>query len=86
MSETQQLAKVVRTALAAFFIGFAFVDLVGFVDSAFGPLWFSDSTDSPTKRSGMSLYIDHETGCHYLANRGGTLIKRMTKEGKHYCE
>lgn len=51
-----------------------------------------DSTDkSRLDRSGLSLYIDNETGCHYLSVQSGLfgkgqLIPRLDKDGKHYCE
>jgi len=51
----------------------------------------TDDTDkSRFKRSGMYLYIDHGTGCHYLAGDGffgkQVLIPRLDKNGKHVCE
>ncbi len=47
-----------------------------------------DDTDNKkeNKRSGLNLYIDNRTGCHYI--KGGilgTLILRLDKNGKHIC-
>lgn len=51
----------------------------------------TDATDkSRWNRSGMSMYIDHGTGCHYLAGGGffgkQVLIARVDKNGKQICE
>lgn len=52
----------------------------------------TDSTDkSRWNRSGMSLYIDNGTGCHYLTLSSGflgkaTLIPRMNSYGNHVCK
>lgn len=40
-----------------------------------------DSTDGQNVRSGMSLYVDHGTGCQYLG-RIGVLTPRMQGDGK----
>ena len=45
-----------------------------------------DSTDmSKSNRSGMSLYIDNLTGCHYLSTLFGGLTPRMDRNGNHIC-
>lgn len=44
-----------------------------------------DSTDPPNGRSGLRLLIDHQTGCHYLAYKGG-LTPRLDADGKQICE
>jgi len=41
-----------------------------------------DDTDPPGERSGLHLYIDHRTGCHYL---GRNATPRLDKDGKHIC-
>jgi hypothetical protein len=46
----------------------------------------TDSTDDGVfDRSGMSLRIDHQTGCHYLGGAGGGLTPRLNKDGTHVC-
>lgn len=47
-----------------------------------------DDTDPPAgSRSGMSLYVDHRTGCHYLAaGIGQALTPRLDRDGRHLCE
>lgn len=50
----------------------------------------TDATDkSRLERSGMSMFIDHGTGCHYLAGGGffgkQVLIPRLDREGKQVC-
>lgn len=46
----------------------------------------TDSTDvGRHDRSGMSLYIDNLTGCHYLAGWTGVLVKRLDRTGRHVC-
>lgn len=46
-----------------------------------------DSTDQGTeRRSGLQLYIDHETGCEYISKPYfGSLQPRLDKEGWHIC-
>ena len=44
-----------------------------------------DSTDTPDNRSGMALYIDAKTGCHYLGDGRGGLIPRLDSNGNHVC-
>ena len=46
----------------------------------------TDSTDvSKFNRSGIRLYIDNLTGCHYLAPLFGGLTPRLDKNGNHIC-
>jgi hypothetical protein len=51
-----------------------------------------DDTDDAVNsvRSNMGLFIDHGTGCHYLASRGflswTELTPRMDSEGNHVCK
>lgn len=48
-----------------------------------------DPTDDVAndKRSALVLYIDHGTGCHYLATSVfGSLTPRLDRDGKHICE
>lgn len=51
-----------------------------------------DSTDNAEEkeRSGMTLYIDHLTGCQYLSGSnlfGSTgMTPRLNKDGTQYCE
>lgn len=44
-----------------------------------------DSTDPAAGRSGMGLYIDSATGCHYLGRRFGTLVPRLDAGGDQIC-
>lgn len=45
-----------------------------------------DDSDSPSKRSGMSLYIDYGTGCQYLSTPiFGSLTPRLDADGKQIC-
>jgi len=45
-----------------------------------------DSTDkSATQRSGMTLYIDNMTGCHYLGALFGGVTPRLDNTGKQVC-
>ena len=48
-----------------------------------------DDTDNRKTfdRSGLSLYIDHSTGLHYiLAGLFGSIIPRLDKDGNHIKE
>jgi hypothetical protein len=45
-----------------------------------------DDTDPPEGRSGMTLYIDHRTGCHYVGNPMGGITPRVDAKGKHICD
>lgn len=45
----------------------------------------NDSTDNGKKKSGMGLYIDNATGCHYLSSPFGQLIPRLDRHGNHIC-
>lgn len=45
-----------------------------------------DDTDPPEGRSGMVLYIDHRTGCHYVGNPMGGIMPRVDASGKHVCD
>lgn len=45
-----------------------------------------DSTDPVDGRSGLALYIDNLTGCHYLSKPLGTVLTpRVDKNGEHVC-
>ena len=44
-----------------------------------------DNTDSREKRSGMSLFTDHGTGCQYLSRTFGGLTPRMGADGQQVC-
>ena len=50
-----------------------------------GYLTSHDDTDPPNGRSGMTLLIDHGTGCQYLY-RSGAMVPRMDKNSKQICE
>lgn len=57
--------------------------IILFIAIYFLLIGFPDSTDkSFFKRSGMRLYIDYETGNHYLSGPfGGPLIPRLDRNG-----
>jgi hypothetical protein len=42
-----------------------------------------DVTDPPRGRSGLSLRIDHETGCQYLTAPLGAITPRLNGQGQH---
>lgn len=45
-----------------------------------------DSTDGGMfDRSGVSLRIDHQSGCHYLEGASGGITPRVDAEGNHIC-
>lgn len=45
-----------------------------------------DDTDPVDGRSGMRLFIDNKTGCHYLGGGLGGITPRLDQEGRHICE
>ena len=47
-----------------------------------------DVTDDAVNgvRSGMTLHIDHETGCHYLGRFFGGVTPRLDWDGSHICK
>lgn len=46
-----------------------------------------DSTDrNRLKKSGLGLYIDNATGCHYIQGGiFGNMVPRLDKNGNHIC-
>ena len=44
-----------------------------------------DTTDGPTKRSGLGLRIDALTGCQYLVSPYGGIHPRVDAKGRHIC-
>lgn len=64
-------------------LGFVLAGLgaVAFIVWAVATLTPYDSTDPPGGRSGMSIYVDHATGCEYLSRRG--LTPRLDGQGRH---
>ena len=63
-------------------IGFILI-ILGMIFTISFPI---DSTDiSKTDRSGMRLYIDNLTGCHYLAPFLGGLTPRLDGNGDQIC-
>ena len=46
----------------------------------------TDETDAGGgQRSGVTLRIDHGTGCHYLETTGGGITPRLDPAGDHIC-
>lgn len=50
----------------------------------FLPSGFDDS-DTPPKRSGLSIKTDSLTGCQYLMTFTGSLAPRLDRDGKQIC-
>jgi len=49
----------------------------------------ADDTDGPNKRSGLSLYTDHLTGCQYVGwhdSYGAAIYPRLDGDGKQVCK
>ena len=44
-----------------------------------------DSTDKGFTKSGLGLYIDNATGCHYLTAGFSGITPRLDNQGKHIC-
>lgn len=61
-----------------------FVALAGVALMLVGYLNPHDDTDPPDGRSGMTLLIDHGTGCQYLY-RSGAMTPRMGSDGRQVC-
>ncbi len=73
--------EVNKMSKEAIIFGFAVVVVVTMFPRS--PL---DDTDGLEERSGLKLYIDRGTGCHYL--QGGfmsNVILRLDANGKHIC-
>ncbi|WP_017993809.1 hypothetical protein [Rhizobium leguminosarum] len=45
-----------------------------------------DDTDPPNDRSGMVLFIDHRTGCHYVGTPHGGITPRLDRNGEQICD
>jgi len=58
--------------------------ILSFIFNLFTP---TDSTDkSRFARSGLGLYIDNATGCHYTKSGWfGSTTPRLDKDGNHIC-
>lgn len=69
--------------MSGFLLGVLFVIVILWLCSGGG---VRDDTDPPEGRSGMALYIDHRTGCHYVANPMGGITPRLDAMGRHVCE
>lgn len=52
---------------------------IGRDDTDEGRGWFA-------RRSNMTVYTDHKTGCQYLATPSGGLTPRLDGEGKQICK
>lgn len=49
-------------------------------------LFTTDSTDNGLKKSGLGLYIDNATGCHYIqGGMFGNMVPRLDENGKQIC-
>ena len=83
-----KLSKVVENTLWGLFLFVLVISVYGWIRSYPG----YDDTDDADRglRSNMILFIDHGTGCQYLASRGflgyTELIPRMDDRGEHVCD
>lgn len=86
--EKTKLWRIAENLLAIFIIALLLIPTYGFIRDYPG----YDDTDDVVNgiRSNMELFIDHGTGCHYLASRGflgyTTLIPRLDMFGEHVCK
>jgi hypothetical protein len=62
-------------------LSFLAVVVIYFVIAHFMP---RDNTDPPGGRSGMTIRVDHLTGCEYLSDWG--LTPRLGQDGKQICK
>jgi len=44
-----------------------------------------NDTDPADGRSGLALFVDNRTGCHYLSSPAGGLTPRLDSEGNQIC-
>lgn len=44
-----------------------------------------DDTDPADGRSGLRLFVDNRTGCHYLGVSYGGLTPRLDEQGRQIC-
>ena len=79
-----KLYQIIKGDVSSYLLRIAAALFVLVLVYSFFPI-LTDSTDSGTDRSGVSLRIDHLTGCHYLEGAGGGLIARVNKQGTHIC-
>ena len=79
-TEVERLASTINNILVIVSLCFVFILL----DAAFGPWFYTDTTDGPDARSGMSLHMDYLTGCQYLGHSGG-LTPRLDVTGDQVC-
>lgn len=62
------MGKLVENILYALILGVIIVTIYGWIRGYPG---YDDTDDVDNEvRSNMQLFIDHGTGCHYLASRG----------------
>lgn len=80
MTYVEKLAKDVWLILRMVGIG----GLLIFADGVFGPFLLTDSSDAPNRRSGLSVHVDHLTGCHYFG-KGNALTPRLDRDGRQIC-
>lgn len=74
-----------KTLIQRLIVGFSLGVVIGLILVNIIPAY--DSTDNYIleKRSGLGLYIDHLTGCHYLGTKFGGITERKDAEGNHIC-
>lgn len=80
--------KVIENTIGVIILVVLVLSIYGWIRSYPG---YDDTDDVDNRvRSGMALFIDHGTGCHYLASRGflgyTTLIPRVDTFGEHVCK
>ena len=60
--------------------------VVYFMVAIIGKFAPQDDTDPADGRSGLGLYIDARTSCHYLSGGPfGGITPRLDRNGKHIC-
>lgn len=70
-------------AIEIFLIIYGAVSLISlFAGSNYG----RDDSDPPGSRSGLGVFVDHRTGCHYLSRPFGGLTPRLGRDGKQICD
>lgn len=78
--------------LGLFFGLFLFRSACGGVNNVPSVKWWKSSTDSTddainNKKSGLALFIDYGTGCHYIqTSTFQPLTPRVDRDGNHVCE
>ena len=79
LSRLERLVLLLRAAV----LGLSLLALLAWIFSPAKPF---DDTDPTSGRSGLRLYVDARTGCHYLGGAFSGITPRVDAEGRHICE